>query len=130
MVVDVLLPLLSNLIYIFARYSHARIPSCHIFTIILSRAFCRDRTTAISKGDNIFYPHLSLSTRTAIFLVFLHFTFESCKRKFLQSFCALSKARMAKRHSSQYETFYSFTGISATTTVGLRSSLQKVKEKF
>lgn len=99
-VVDVLPLLLPNLIYMFARYSHARVPPRHIFTIISSRAFRRDKTTSISRGDNTFHPHLSLPSRTnrSIFLVFPYFLSETHKRKFLQSLCALSKARMVKRH--------------------------------
>lgn len=109
-VVDVLPPLLPNLIYMFAQYSHARVPSRHIFTII-SRDF--PVATKLRRFSKVitFYPHLSLPSRTdcSIFLMFPHFLSGTYKKKFLRLLCALSKVRMAKRHSSQRGTFYSFT---------------------
>lgn len=94
-VVDVLPPLPPNLIYMFARYFHARVLSRHIFTIISSRAFPRVETTAIFKGDKTLRSYLSLLSwpDCSIFLVFPHFSSETRNGSFLQSFWRLIESK-------------------------------------
>lgn len=134
-VVDVLPPLPLNLIYMFARYSHARVLSRHIFTIISSRAFRRE-TTAIFKGDKIFRSHLSLRSRPdcSIFLVFPHFSSETRKGSFFAVILAPYR-KQEWRNVISLETrdflfFHWYFWERDESTVASCSSLEKVKKKF